>query len=225
MKTTPQSGRIPTAVLFLLFSAVQPATAETQRYETYLGNRHQFTIEIPDGWHVVDQSPYSETGVIGFYSQPVSVRLDKDPVISRQQEQEFARLLEDLSTGALPAFFVDRYKASRGMSCDHFDSRAQKRKVKIYSKAYALGKKPKLLGKPEIVPVELGGCRGLRVSLSALNADGETLHMLVYTAAINGLTYDFALLTEASYFDQNLPWFSRIMSSVRLTGAGPAQHQ
>ena len=45
------------------------------------------------------------------------------------------------------------------------------------------------------------------------------MHMLVYSAAVKGITYDFVLMTEPEYFAANLPWFERVISSVRLTGA------
>lgn len=207
-------------LLFTSSSVAQSVSAGAEPHKTYLGNRDQFTIDLPDGWHIVDQSPYRDSGVVAFYSQPIELRLDKDPAVSKQQEVAFFQLVEDMSSGALPSFFADRYKADKGMSCEGFDKRAQAKKLKIFSKADALGKKPKLIGTPEVANVGFGGCKGIRVSFRATNAEGYDWQMLVYSAAVNGITYDFALLTETQYFDRNLPWFERAIGSVRLTGAG-----
>lgn len=188
-------------------------------FKSYHGNRDQFTLEIPDGWHVVDQSPYSDMGVIAFYSQPMQMKLDKDPEIARQQEEAFRKLIEGMESGEIPSFFIDRYKADKGMTCAGFDARSQKKKVNIFAKADALGKKSKLIGKPEVATAPVGGCQGLRVLIRANTAVGTTMHMLVYSAAVDGITYDLALLAEPRFFDQNLSWFERVVSSMRLAGA------
>lgn len=220
MKTFCRCPWMPLSILLLSPCVVaQTDSTDGELYKTYLGNRNQFTIELPNGWHIIDQSPYTDTGVIAFYSQPIELTLDKDPAISHQQEQAFMKLLNDMSSGALPTFFADRYKAGKGMNCQGFDASAQKKKLKIFSNADALGRKPKLIGAPEVSKVDFGGCRELKVSFRADTSYGTTMQMLVYSAAINGMSYDFALLTEAQYFEQNLPWFERAIASVRLTGA------
>lgn len=185
----------------------------------YEGNRNQFTVDIPDGWHVVDQSPYSDTGVVAFYSKPLEAKYDKDPVVNQQRQQAMMDLLDDMVSGAVPSFFMDRYKADKGMSCEGFDARSQKKKVKIFVKSDALGRGSKVVGKPDVSTTEFGGCKGLKVLILADAVDGQSMQMLVYSAAVDGLTYDFVLMTESTYFAQNLPWFERVIASVRLTAA------
>ena len=226
MKNTSRSTWMPFGILLFFSTAIAepesgPATndADGQTYKTYNGNRDQFTLELPDGWYVFDQSPYSEHGIVAFYSEPVELKLDKDPEVARLQQVALITLMNDMTRGKKATFFADRYKADKGMDCSGFDARAQKRKVKIYSNADALGRKPKLVGQPEVSSVDFGGCQGMRVLLRANIQSGMTMQMLVYSAAVDGITYDFALLTEADYFERNLEWFERVMSSVRLTGA------
>ena len=188
-------------------------------FKPYLGNRDQFTLDIPDGWHVVDQSPYSDKGVIAFYSQPMQLKIDKNPVIARQQEQDFEKLLAGMESGEIPSFFIDRYKADKGMTCAGFDARAQKKKVKIFLNAGLFGNKSKTVGAPEVASAPVGGCQGLRVLIRANTAVGTAMQMLVYSAAVDGITYDLALVAEPQYFDQSLLWFERVVSSMRLAGA------
>lgn len=212
----------PFGALLLSLSAFAqselPADSDAT-FKPYQGNRDQFTLEIPDGWHVVDQSPYGDAGVIAFYSQPMQVRLDKDPEIARQQQRDFEKMLNGFLSGELPSFFMDRYKAGKGMTCAGFDKRAQKKKLSIYVKSDVLGKKSKVIGEPEVSAAPLGGCQGLKVLINANTADGRTMKMLIYTAAVDDVTYDVVLITEPQYFAQNLPWFERVISTMRLTGA------
>ncbi len=209
------------ALLFSLsaFAQTDAPVGDDLSFKPYNGNRDQFTLEIPAGWHVVDQSPFSDKGVVAFYSQPLEMKIDKDPVIARQQEQDFLRLLNSMESGEIPSFFIDRYKADKGMTCAGFDARAQKKKLKIFANADVLGKQSKIIGEPEVVTVPVGGCQGLRVLIRANTAVGTTMQMLVYSAAVDGITYDLALIAEPRYFDQNLPWFERVVSSMRLAGA------
>lgn len=215
---------MPLGVLALVSTVVaQTATdLHTIQYKTYQGNRDQFTVEVPQGWQVIDQSPYSNTGIIAFYSQPIETTIDRDPVIAQQQHQALIALLNDMTSGRLPTFFAERYEAGKGMACNGFDARAEKKKVKTFTGAAALGRKPKIVGEPEVVAVDFGGCRGLKVTFSAKIEHGQTMKMQVYTAAVDGLTYDFALFTEEQYFEQNLPWFERMIGTVRLTAAAQA---
>ena len=209
------------ALLFSLsaFAQIEAPAGDELSFKPYNGNRDQFTLEIPDGWHVVDQSPYSDKGVIAFYSQPMQLMIDKDPVVARQQEQEFEKLLAGMESGEIPSFFIDRYKADKGMTCAGFDARAQKKKVKIFLNAGLFGNNSKTIGAPEVATAPVGGCQGLRVLIRANTAVGRTMQMLVYSAAVDGITYDLALVAEPRYFDQSLLWFERVVSSMRLAGA------
>lgn len=212
----------PLGALLLSLAAFAQSDLPTDgelNFKPYQGNRDQFTLEIPDGWHVVDQSPYSDAGVIAFYSQPMEIKLDRDPVIAEQQKQSFMAMLNGMMSGATPSFFLDRYKAGKGMTCSGFDARALKKKLKIYTKSDVLGKKAKLLGEPEVTPTPVGGCQGIRVLVRANTETGTTMQMLVYSAAIDGTTYDFVLTAEPQFFARNLQWFERVISSIRLTGA------
>lgn len=214
--------RAPWGVLLFSLSAIAQTDAhvgDDLSFKPYNGNRDQFTLEIPAGWHVVDQSPYSDKGVVAFYSQPLQMKMDKDPVIARQQEQAFQQLLNSMESGEIPSFFIDRYKADKGMTCAGFDARAQKKKLRIIVKSDVLGKQSKILGEPAVATVPVGGCQGLRVLIRANTAFGTTMQMLVYSAAVDGITYDLALIAEPRFFDQNLPWFERVVSSMRLAGA------
>ena len=53
-----------TSVVFftsVVFAQTDPIRNESDTLKPYDGNRDQFTLHIPDGWIVVDQTPYRET--------------------------------------------------------------------------------------------------------------------------------------------------------------------
>ncbi len=199
------------------FAQTYPSDNEIEPLKAYDGNRDQFTLHIPDGWFVVDQTPYRETGVVAFYSQALTMRLDEDPAVREEQTRQMMALADDLMSGAAPAFFIDRYKAGSGMVCSGFSDKAQKTKLKIIGNSRALGKGAKVVGQAEVAKVDFAGCKGLRVSMRVRVPADEDKQILVYTAASDDITYDFVLLTNAKYFEQNLPWFERVITTAKLT--------
>ena len=212
---------LTSVVLFtsVVFAQTDPVRNESDTLKPYDGNRDQFTLHIPDGWFVVDQTPYRETGVVAFYSQPLVMRLDEDPAVREEQTRQMMALADDLMSGAAPAFFMDRYKAGSGMACTGFSDKAQKTKLKIIANSRALGKGSKVVGQPDVMQIDFAGCKGLRVSMRFKIPGDEDRQMLVYTASSDDITYDFVLLTDVRYFEQNLPWFERVVSTAKLTAA------
>lgn len=199
----------------------QPADHDSGSWtlKPYESNRDQFTLDIPDGWHAVDQTPYRETGVVAFYSQPLFMLLDEDPAVREQQKQQMMALADDLMSGAAPAFFMDRYKAGKGMACTGYSEQAQKQKLRIIANSPALGKGSKPVSKPEVSVTDFAGCRGLRVMMRISRSGSADRQMLVYTAAADDITYDFVLLNDIDYFEQNRPWFERVVATTKLTAA------
>lgn len=193
--------------------------AESWTYEPYHKNRDQFVLDIPVGWHAVDQAPYSDSGVVAFYSQPLVMRKVEDPLVQKELHEKLMARLADMMSGAAPSFFLDRYKAGKGMTCAGFDDQARQKKLRTISRSAALGKGSKVMGQPEVSRIEFAGCNGLRILLRAGVPNGDPRQMLVYTATADGVTFDFALLSDVQYFERNLPWFEHIMTTVKLTGA------
>ena len=147
------------------------------------------------------------------------MRLDEDPAVREEQTRQMMALADDLMSGAAPAFFMDRYKAGGGMVCTGFSDKAQKTKLKIIANSRALGKGSKVVGQPDVTKIDFAGCKGLRASMRFKVPGDEDRQMLVYTASSDDITYDFVLLTDVRYFEQNLPWFERVVSTAKLTTA------
>lgn len=187
-------------------------------FKPYHGNRDQFTLDIPGTWTPFDQNPRASEGVIAFYSQsPIQpVAKDADP---EEQAAKFRKLAEGLVSGAVPSFWAERSKAGKGMSCTGFSEQAQAKKVKYFAKGTARGQRAKITGQPDVSKIEFAGCQGLRVLMHADIPGSPGLTMLAYSATADNVNYDFILLNEPSYLEQNRLWFERIMTTVKLTGA------
>lgn len=203
----------------VVFAQSDVANSESWTLKPYEANRDQFTLQIPETWHAVDQTPYRETGIVAFYSQPLVMRLDDDPVVREEQKRQMMALADDLMSGAAPAFFMDRYKAGKGMVCTGYSEQAQKKKLKIIANSPALGKGARPADQPDVAIVDFAGCKGMRVLMRISGPGSDDRNILVYTAASNDITYDFVLLTDAAYFDRNLPWFERVVATAKLTSA------
>lgn len=196
-----------------------PLGSDSWVLEPYLGNRDQFTLEIPGTWTPFDQNPYSSIGVVAFHSQSPFSQAKKDAPDRDVQQQELIKRLSDLATGAAPSFFAERYKAEKGMECAGFSQQAEKKKLKIFTTGLARDKRVKSVGQPEVSKIDFGGCQGLKIRVRAERPGGPNSELLAYTTAVDNLTYDFVLLNDAQFFEQNRPWFERIMTTVKLTGA------
>lgn len=203
----------------LVFAQSDPLGSADWTFKAYEAIRDQFTLQIPENWYPVDQTPYRETGVVAFYSKPLVMRLDNDPAVRAEQQRQMMALADDLMSGAAPAFFLDRYKAGKGMLCTGYTDPAQKKKLKIIANSPALARGARIVGQPDVAKIDFAGCKGLRI-LALISSPGrENQQILLYTAAVNDITYDFVLLTETRYFDQNLPWFERVVATANLTAA------
>lgn len=192
---------------------------ETWTYQPYQKNRDQFVLDIPLGWYAIDQAPYTDSGVVAFYSLPLVMRKVEDPLAQKELHEKLMARLADMMSGAAPSFFLDRYKAAKGMSCAGFEDGAQRKKLKTISTSAAFGKGAKTIGQPVVSQTDFAGCKGLKIFVRASGRDGVVRHMLVYTASVDGMTFDFVQLSDAQYFERNRGWFERIMTTVKLTGA------
>lgn len=222
MKHHPRFRSTLTGLSLLVTVALaqtDPIDSDSWEFKPYHGNRDQFTLDIPSTWIPIDQNPYSTDGVIAFYSQSPFMQSQKDSPDSAAQEAKFMQIANGLVSGAVPSFFAERYKAGKGMNCAGLSEQAQTSKVKYFAKATARDKRAKIVGQPEVSKIEFAGCQGLRVLMRADIRGSPGLVMLAYFATADNMNYDFILLNEPSYFEQNRPWFERIMATVKLTGA------
>jgi len=181
----------------------------------YEGLKEQFTLELPQGWHVFNQSGSPEYGVVVFSA--LSMRIPAEGMDEAALGAKMRKQMAQVDSGELPSFFVDRYPVKRGMSCDDLSKKARKKMLRVLTRATAFGKGSKLLNRPEAEPISLGGCQGLKVLVRAQTAEGREFVMLIYTVSHGQTTYDFALRNRKEYFEKNRPVFEKALSTLKIT--------
>ena len=177
----------------------------------------QFAITLPDGWSVYDQNEAlsgkpSSVGVVFFSAQPVT---------KEGSAAADAALLAKVDTGETPSFFVDRSKASKGMTC------AKLSKGDIYGIGTTINQDPAIatVGRrlfsgalePKHTDIDVGGCHGVRFQLEA-HKDDAAKHWKVDARAVSdGKTlYIFSVRHRGGYYDDSLGAFEKAMSTLRF---------
>jgi hypothetical protein len=203
------------AMLSLFLVSSWAATPKSAGFVLYEGLNEQFTLELPQGWHVHEQGGSGSHGVVVFSS--VSMTWEVEDMDEEEIFAEMRKRMAQMDSGELASFFVDRYPAKSGMSCDGFSKRAKKKKLRVLSSTTALGQDSTLLEPAQAEPISLGGCQGLKVLVRAQTAVGWELVMLTYTVSHGQTTYDFALRNREEYFEKNRPVFEKVLSTLRIT--------
>ena len=227
-------GRDSEAILASIQSVAPPASPETAvashapefvmpgepgTPSTYVEHSKQFTIDVPSGWFVRDQSnvagPAAIRGVIAFAAESFSA--------SGGSAEEARHAVMRHDTGESPTFFVDLHPSGSGMSCDGYTKSAETTVVTAFQSEGSLGKGTAVSQPARVEVVRIGGCFGLKVLIHARESDGHQLTMLVDTVSDGTTRYDFTLRALDEFFERNLPAFERSVGSVKLTSARAAQ--
>jgi len=186
---------------------------------TYRGHAQQFTIDVPSGWFVRDQSDVRGSagtrGVIAFAAESFNVRGGSVEDVMK------AALRHD--TGEVPMFFVDRHPNGPGMSCETYTKSAEATVVTSFQSAASLGKGTTVSKPARVGVVRIGDCFGLKVRLHARESDGHPLSMLVYTVSDGTTRFDFTLRNHDEFFEKNLPAFEKSIQTVKLASRSGAE--
>lgn len=174
---------------------------------------HQFTIDLPSGWHASIQSP-GPYGVVAFSAESLFEKLEGED--EEALEAIALDLMRRLDSGELPSFFVDRMKARRGMSCARLGERAKEKKIASLTGEVPLGRGSTLLQPPQAEVISVAGCQGLRVLVRARTLEGWEMMLLVYSVTVENVTYDLALRNRKEHFEKNLPVFERSVATLRF---------
>lgn len=175
------------------------------------GLKDQFTIVLPEGWTVYDQTA-AFTGKPSPYGM---VYFSAEPMLSPGEKMPTLEALRSVDRGDVPSFFVDRHPAGKGMSCSRLTRRARSEIELMIGNDEVFGgvaRRLLLPMRPRVSEIELAGCKGLqlegngkgwRLDVRAVS-DGETLHF-------------FSLRNTADNFARNLGAFEAALATLRLS--------
>ena len=178
------------------------------------GPRDQYTIELPAGWIEYDQSrlwggSLEGLGAMVWYSS-INFRA--------QEYEDRAITMAKMSTGAVPAFFVERVRAKHKLACNNFSDKARKETMKYIKHDQMFSKRFRKIRKLKGDTLTIAGCRGYRFLAETEAKDGDEAWVLDVHAVSDGkLLYLFSLRNLREHYDENLNVFEQIMRTLTLT--------
>lgn len=198
-----------------------PPAAASGELVPYEGQKTQFTLSLPRGWVVYDQSALPGVGsdprfnLIVFYLSPNPGA--QDSMAARLDEMS-AELMSKIDTGESPSFFLQRFPARKGMSCDGFTEGAEKEVIKVVAGDAAFRRGATIQEALHSEPLPFAGCKGLRIRGTGQPAGESNPQTSDVFAACDGKTlYLFSLRSHADYYKKNLEPFQKSMATAKLT--------
>ena len=199
-------------LLFTLILCASVILAAPEGYKTCDSLKEQFTIDLPVGWSVYDQTQAlngkpSLHGVVVFSAEPLT---------KAGETMADPDAMSRADTGDLPSFFVDRKPAAKkGMGCAKFN------KAAAYNLGLVLSEDP-IFGAARHMfansihhdPVVIGGCQGYRYK-----GEGKKGEWILDVRAVSdGKTlYLFSLRSTAENYSKNIGIFEKAIETLRLT--------
>ena len=216
MESRRAVGYWSVAILVALNAGIPSADA-TEDLVPFEGLKEQFTIALPSGWAVYNQSEAlsgerSALGVVSFSAQP----------LTRSGEKVAdAELLAKADVGDIPSFFVDRQPAGNDMTCGEFSRMAGGRVAGMVRKdpAFSKGRPLPMQFFPE--RIELGGCQGFKVQLRASHSSPQNAEWIIDVRAVSDgkVLYLFSLRTRAEHYQEVLSTFERVLATLKLSSS------
>jgi hypothetical protein len=154
------------------------------------------TLAVPDGWQELSHTLVvahagPDRGTVLFSSELVRDRMEKE---GRVLWIENAAGQERVRAGEVPALFVERRDAGRGMTCEGLSDAARAAVVEHVRAAW-FEVEPESV---EITPASVGGCAGQRiVGRIAREGGAEPLIVEVVAVARSRTLYLFAMRARA----------------------------
>ena len=187
-------------MIAIVLNAAIPLADAAEDFAPFEGFKEQFTVALPSGWHVYNQSEaisrkQSPFGVVFFSAQPLTKPGEKTADIE---------LLATADTGEIATSFVNRQPAGNGMTCSEFSRVAGGRLVPT-----------------QFLPkrIVLGGCQGFRVLMRAKYSKPEKAEWVVdVRAASDGkVLYLFSLRARAEHYETVLGTFENALATLKLS--------
>jgi hypothetical protein len=205
------------SAIVIVLNATMPLANAAGDLVPFEGLKEQFTIALPGGWNVYNQSESlsgerGPFGVVFFSAQPLTKPGEKTADVE---------LLAKADVGEIPSFFVDRQPAGKDMACSDFSRIAGGRVARMARNdpAFSKGRELPMQFFPE--RIELGGCQGFKVQLRALHSNPEKAEWIIDVRAVSDGTvlYLFSLRARIEHYKQILGTFERVLATLKLSSA------
>lgn len=223
--------RCAVACSLLLLACTVPGSAGVpEGFETYEGLKEQFVLSLPVGWSVYNQvealtgSP-GETGTVAFSAETLDSKAIPEAMKSGDQER-INKLMEQLARleiGEAQGFFLERLTAKKGMSCSGFETKAEKKVLKLMGTDPMFGPDRTTHQEPQGEPVTIGGCQGLRFKGKGETRSGDPKIFDVFAFSDGKVLYLFQLLNIEEHYAVNVGIFEEVLSTLELAVSGGSE--
>jgi hypothetical protein len=206
------------AALFLILATAAIHVKAQTVFQVKDSVKEQFTIALPGGWSMYNQSEAitgksSSFGVVIFSEHPLARPGEKFPDTT---------MLAQSDKGEMPSFFVDRIPAPKGMSCSNFSNRVAYdlgmgfRNDPIFNNQ---GLKIADGGLPvDYHSVQVAGCQGNQYN--AKSKKNKLKWILDVRAVSDGrVIYLFYLRNPEENYAKNIDIFEKAIATLQLNAA------
>jgi hypothetical protein len=184
----------------------------------YEGSKEQFTIGLPKDWATYDQGQMLKAAgmeCMGHFEDMIIFYQSSD---STKTLMESPELMAKVDTGEIPSFFLQKQHAEKGMACTGFSEKAEKKAID------SIAKDPGFRGKNAVEqahaePVDVGGCRGLRIRAKGQGSSGATVVADAYAASDGVTLFMFSLRNPADHYAKNVDVFQKAISTLKFSAS------
>jgi hypothetical protein len=193
-------------------------------YQAYEGPDHGCALAIPEDWSTYLESLVvvagrSAWGTTILSAQPIrTIETKADGEVRAVDDLE---LLDAILAGERLGFFIERGRASRGMSCSGFSESARERVLTRVRQDIAFGEDFEVLASPAATVDSVGSCEALHIMGRSRRPDGAELVLELYAAARGETLYLFGLRALADRYEDHRKTFAASIATIRFAVAAP----
>lgn len=191
-------------------------------YQAYEGPDRKCALAIPEGWSAYLESlvvvaGHSAWGTTILSAEPIrTIETKADGAVRTVDDLE---LLDAILAGESPGFFVERARASRGMSCTGLSASARDRVLTRARQDIVFGEDFEVLAAPAATVDTVGGCEALHVVGRSRRPDGADLVLELYAATSGETLYVFGLRALADRYEDHRKAFAASVASVKFAAS------
>ncbi len=186
-------------------------------FELYEDPGRACVLAIPQGW-----STYLESLVITNAHPGQGTTVLSERPIRRTAEgrgepaYDDLELLDAILAGESLGFLFERSQAGRGMGCEGFSKGGRERVLERARGDLVIGAGSATLAPPEVSPVTIGSCEGLRVLQRSRRPDGAEVVLELHAVAHGETLYTFGLRALADRYEAFRKPYLATLASVEF---------